>query len=79
MKKYERIKGNYMVLRFLASILFLGPRWDFFFQFSKIDHFEKVHIKKLMLLLNFLLWDFTNSICISNTLKFVIFRFIYCF
>ena len=59
MKKHERIREIRWFLLFLASILFLGPLWDFFL-FSKMDCFPEVHMENKILLFNFFSLDLTN-------------------
>ena len=78
MKKHERIQGNKIIFAVLASILFLGQLWEFFGKLIKNGPLKKMHIEKLIVLLNLLSWDVTNSINIKDNLNFMIFRFIYC-
>ena len=45
MKKYEQIYGTFMVFAVFSINLVLGPFWNFFSEFSKKVHIQKVHIK----------------------------------
>ena len=51
-------------LLFIASILFLGQLWEISFWFSKMNRFQKMHIEKLILLFDLLLWNLSNKIYI---------------